>query len=118
MKFMRRVDSASVIWNASTRFSDGFRYGLGAEVRISTAKIHARGLTGLEGLTIYRYYLKGSGQIVRDYIGKDAKKFTHRPLKKSGNNRSASATITYLKNYVFRMVLSPAFTYVQIRIIH
>lgn len=82
MKFMRRVDSASVIWNASTRFSDGFRYGLGAEVGISTAKIHARGPTGLEGLTIYKYYLKGSGQIVRDYIGKDAKKFTHRPLKK------------------------------------
>lgn len=82
-KFMGRVDSAGVFWNASTRFSDGYRYGLGAEVGISTGKIHARGPTGLKGLTIYKYYLIGSGQTVETYVGKDAKKFTHRVLQKS-----------------------------------
>lgn len=82
-KFMRKVDSASVIWNASTRFSDGYRYGLGAEVGISTGKIHARGPTGLEGLTIYKYHLVGTGQIVSAYTGKYAKKFKHRAIDKS-----------------------------------
>jgi glutamate-5-semialdehyde dehydrogenase len=82
-KFMGKVDSASVIWNASTRFSDGYRYGLGAEVGISTGKIHARGPTGLEGLTIYKYHLVGTGQIVRAYTGKGAKKFKHLAIDKS-----------------------------------
>jgi glutamate-5-semialdehyde dehydrogenase len=80
MTFMRRIDSASVFWNASTRFSDGYRYGLGAEVGISTGKIHARGPTGLEGLTIYKYYLVGSGQTVASYVGENAREFTHRKL--------------------------------------
>ncbi|MDD1769662.1 MAG: glutamate-5-semialdehyde dehydrogenase [Methanomassiliicoccales archaeon] len=79
-RFMEGVDSSSVMWNCSTRFSDGYRYGLGAEVGISTNKTHARGPVGLEGLTIYKWRLSGHGQIVADYVGKGAKKFTHRRL--------------------------------------
>jgi len=79
-RFMALVDSANVFWNCSTRFSDGFRYGLGAEVGISTNKIHARGPVGLEGLVIYKWKLLGNGQVVADYFGKDAKKFTHKKI--------------------------------------
>ena len=79
-RFMGLVDSANVFWNASTRFSDGFRYGLGAEVGISTNKIHARGLVGLEGLVIYKWKLIGNGQVVADYSGNDAKIFTHKNI--------------------------------------
>ncbi|RQG99655.1 glutamate-5-semialdehyde dehydrogenase [Natrarchaeobius oligotrophus] len=75
--FMRSLDSASVFHNASTRFSDGYRFGLGAEVGISTGKIHARGPVGLEGLTTYQYYLEGDGQLVGTYAGADAKEFSH-----------------------------------------
>jgi glutamate-5-semialdehyde dehydrogenase len=75
------VDSGNVFWNCSSRFSDGFRYGLGAEVGISTNKIHARGPVGLEGLVIYKWLLKGSGQLVADYA-EGRRHFTHRPLKK------------------------------------
>ena len=67
-KFMNKVDSAGVYFNASTRFADGFRYGFGAEVGISTNKTHARGPVGLDGLTIYKYKLIGSGNIVKDYV--------------------------------------------------
>ncbi len=80
-EFMQLVDSANVFLNASTRFSDGYRYGLGAEVGISTNKIHARGPVGLEGLVIYKWKLVGSGQIVADYTGENAKQFTHKKLK-------------------------------------
>jgi len=80
-RFMALVDSANVLWNCSTRFSDGFRYGLGAEVGISTNKIHARGPVGLEGLLIYKWKMFGSGQIVADYSGPNAKKFSHRKLE-------------------------------------
>jgi len=79
-KFMGLVDSGNVFWNCSTRFSDGFRYGLGAEVGISTNKIHARGPVGLEGLVIYKYKLQGTGQIVADYSGPGGRTFTHKKL--------------------------------------
>jgi len=79
--FMTGIDAASVFHNASTRFADGYRYGLGAEVGISTGKIHARGPVGLAGLTTYKYYLEGDGQLVATYAGEDAKPFTHRDFE-------------------------------------
>ena len=80
--FMQRVDSASVIHNASTRFADGYRYGLGAEVGIATGKLHARGPVGLAGLLSYKWYLYGAGEVVADYVGKTGRPFLHRELKK------------------------------------
>lgn len=77
--FMNRVDSAGVYFNVSTRFADGFRYGFGAEVGISTNKTHARGPVGLEGLTIYKYKLIGNGQVVSDYV-EGRKVFHHKDL--------------------------------------
>lgn len=80
-KFLKAIDSAGVYWNCSTRFADGFRYGFGTEVGISTNKIHARGPVGLEGLMTYQYQLKGDGHIVGDYVGGGGKKlFVHEDI--------------------------------------
>lgn len=78
--FMDLTDSAGVYHNASTRFADGYRYGFGAEVGISTGKTHARGPVGLAGLTIYKYKLYGNGQTVAEYTGPEAKPFTHKKI--------------------------------------
>ena len=76
-RFLDDVDSANVLHNCSTRFSDGFRYGFGSEVGISTSKLHARGPVGLEGLVTYKYRLVGRGQVVKDYVGAGARPFKH-----------------------------------------
>ncbi|NER30966.1 MAG: glutamate-5-semialdehyde dehydrogenase [Symploca sp. SIO1C4] len=76
--FLALVDSANVFHNCSTRFADGFRYGFGAEVGISTNKLPPRGPVGLEGLVTYKYKVTGNGHLVSRYTGKDAKPFTHK----------------------------------------
>ncbi|KAI8991408.1 glutamate-5-semialdehyde dehydrogenase [Mycotypha africana] len=80
--FMTRVDAAGCYWNASTRFADGFRYGFGAEVGVSTNKTHARGPVGLEGLVIYKYKLFGHGQGAGDY-GSGKKQYKHETIDPS-----------------------------------
>jgi glutamate-5-semialdehyde dehydrogenase len=81
-RFLREVDAAGVYHNASTRFADGYRYGFGAEVGISTSKLHARGPVGLEGLLSTKYLLRGRDHRVADYVGPDARPFLHRDLPK------------------------------------
>lgn len=80
-KFLKGIDSAGIYWNASTRFADGFRYGFGTEVGISTNKIHARGPVGLEGLMSYQYQLRGNGHIASEYKGAGGSKtFVHEDI--------------------------------------
>ncbi|NJN74182.1 MAG: glutamate-5-semialdehyde dehydrogenase [Limnothrix sp. RL_2_0] len=79
-KFLNEVNAAGVYHNCSTRFADGFRYGFGAEVGISTQTMPPRGPVGLEGLVTYKYHLVGNGQIAATYTGSDAKPFTHKDL--------------------------------------
>ncbi|KAI9479095.1 glutamate-5-semialdehyde dehydrogenase [Coemansia sp. RSA 989] len=87
--FMRRVDAAGVYWNASTRFADGFRYGFGTEIGVSTNKTHARGPAGLEGLTIYKYYLFGNGQGAGDFgVGPGKHPFLHQDIPLDDTVRS------------------------------
>jgi glutamate-5-semialdehyde dehydrogenase len=78
--FFDRVDSATVLANASSRFADGYRMGLGAEVGVSTSKIHVRGPAGLDSLVTTKFIVRGEGQVVSDYIGRNAKPFKHRIL--------------------------------------
>ena len=78
--FLAQVDAAGVYHNCSTRFADGFRYGFGAEVGISTQKMPPRGPVGLEGLVTYKYQLVGNGHITATYSGTNAKPFTHQDL--------------------------------------
>ncbi len=80
--FMSHVDAGNVFWNCSTRFSDGFRYGFGAEVGVSTSKIHARGPVGLDGLVTYKYKLFGHSDIVGDFSSGE-RSFTHKELNRS-----------------------------------
>jgi glutamate-5-semialdehyde dehydrogenase len=80
--FMAQVDAAGVFHNCSTRFADGFRYGFGAEVGISTQKMPPRGPVGLEGIVTYKYQLQGNGQVVATYSGATAKAFTHRDVSR------------------------------------
>ncbi len=82
-QFMDEVDAACVFVNCSSRFSDGYRFGLGAEVGISTSKLHARGPVGLEGLLSYKWRLIGRGHVVADYAGGQARAFTHRRLERA-----------------------------------
>lgn len=82
--FLKGIDSSGVYWNCSTRFADGFRYGFGTEVGISTNKIHSRGPVGLEGLVCYYYQMRGSGQVVGDYLGGGGTRvFKHKSLDPS-----------------------------------
>jgi glutamate-5-semialdehyde dehydrogenase len=79
-RFVEGVDAAGVFVNASPRFADGYRYGLGAEVGVSTSKVHARGPVGLDGLTTTKWILLGEGHAAGPYQGATPRRFRHEPL--------------------------------------
>lgn len=81
-RFVAGIDASSVLVNASTRFADGYRYGLGAELGIATGKLHARGPVGVEGLVTTKWVVLGEGHLAGDYQGEDAKRFRHEPQGK------------------------------------
>jgi len=103
--FLQGVGSAGVFYNASTRFADGFRYGFGAEVGVSTNRIHARGPVGMEGLVIYKYRLHGSGQVVADFGFEEGKKrYTHERIRLKNPDHALAPNLADRRNAVVEML--------------